>query len=197
MGAGTAISGGLGLVGGAVKYFEGRRMEREAQAAIDRFEWQKLENPYEDLQVSRLGADLQREEAARNTATITEALRSGGVRSIVGGLGRVQQENNLVNNKIAAELDQQQRLIDFSSAGQDVRNQQVIEQRQANELQGYGQMLNTGLGIRYQGLGNMINSGMMLGSTLQTEDSQKSSVNDFTSFKNKIIEPEPLKWGIN
>lgn len=197
MGAGTAISGGLGLVGGAVKYFEGRRMEREAQAAIDRFEWQKLENPYEDLQVSRLGADLQREEAARNTATITDALRSGGVRSIVGGLGRVQQENNLVNNKIAAELDQQQRQIDFSSAGQDVRNQQVIEQRQANELQGYGQMLNTGLGIRYQGLGNMINSGMMLGSTLQTEDSQKSSVNDFTSFKNEIIEPEPLKWGIN
>ena len=56
-------SGAVSAVSGAAKFFEGRRMQRRAEEALANFEWQNLENPYEALQVSTLGADLQREEA--------------------------------------------------------------------------------------------------------------------------------------
>lgn len=152
------ISAGLGLIGGAAKFFEGRRMQRDAQRAIDAFEWQDLQNPYEGLQVSTLGADLQREEASRLASGQVDALRGAGTRGLVGGLGRVQAQNQLLNRQIAANLDEQQRRLDFATAQQDVVNQNMIEQRLANELAGYGQQMNVGMGMKYGGISDAINS---------------------------------------
>lgn len=162
MATATAIAG---AAGGAVKFFEGRKMQKKAEQLIDNFEWQKLQNPYADLQVSTLGSDLRREEAARTTSTNVDALRSGGTRALVGGLGRVQQQNNTLNREIGADLDQQQKQIDYATANQTVANQQVMEQRQANELAGYGQMMNVGMGMKFQGIDNGINAVGMFGQT--------------------------------
>lgn len=149
---------GIGAIGGAAKFFEGRKMQKQAQSAIDNFQWQDLKNPFENLQVSRLGADLQREEAGRTTATSVEALRSGGTRGIIGGLGRVNAQNNLLNRQIGADLDQQQKRIDFARAEDDTRIRSMQEQRQANELQGYGQAMSVGLGMKHDGIGNVMNA---------------------------------------
>lgn len=176
MATATAITAGVGAIGGAVKFFEGRKMQREAQRAIDNFEWQDLQNPYENVQVSTLGSDLQREEAARNTATSVNALRSGGNRALIGGLGRVQAQNNLVNRQIGANLDQQQKQLDYAAAGQDVANQNTIENRQSNELAGYGQAMNVGMGLKYQGIDNMVNAvGAAVGSMGGDEGASKGA----------------------
>lgn len=159
--AGNAV----GTVGGIMKFYEGRKMQKKAERMLDSFEWQDLQNPYESLQVSTLGADLQREEAGRNTASVVNAIQSGGSRAIIGGLGRVQAQNNLVNRQIAADLDQQQRSIDFAAAGQDVVNQGMTEQRQANELQGYGQMMNVGMNMKYGGIADVMNAAQAQGQT--------------------------------
>ena len=66
--------------------------------------------------------------------------------------------NNDVSREIGADLDRQQKQIDYSAAGQEVQNQNMREERQANELQGYGQMMNVGMGMKYGGLSNIYNS---------------------------------------
>lgn len=163
MATATAVSAGIGAAGGVAKFFEGRKMQRRAQKMIENFEWKELRNPYKDLQVSTMGADLQREEAARMSATNVDALRSGGNRALIGGLGRVQAQNNLVNRQIAADLDQQQKQIDYAAAQDDTMIRAMHEKRQADELQGYGQMMNVGLGMKYQGVGDVMNAAGMIG----------------------------------
>lgn len=129
---------------------EGKKMQDEAQAAIDAFEWQELTNPYNDLQVSTMGSDLMREENARNSATYVDAARGSGTRGLMGALPKIQAQTNYLNAQQAAQLDQQQKNIDFAAAGQDVNNQLMEERRQADELAGYGQKLNVGMGMKYK-----------------------------------------------
>lgn len=147
----------VGLAGGAAKFFEGRSMQKKAERFIDNFEWQDLENPYKDLQVSTLGSDLRTEQANIGAATTTEALRSGGARGLAN-LAKVEAQRNLTNREIAADLDEQQKKIDYSAAGQDVVNQNMVEKRQEDELAGYGQMMNVGMGMKSQGIDNAVNA---------------------------------------
>lgn len=178
--AAAGLSGAAGIASGAAKFFEGRRMQRKSQEALDRFQWQNLENPYESLQVSTLGADLQREEAARATATNVDALQQAGARGLIGGLGRVQRQNTLMNREIGADLDMQQKRIDEMTAGQDVMNQQMIERRQENELAGIGQQMRVGMDTKYLGIDQGVNAlgsaitgfGGMLGGGKPTTETQ-------------------------
>jgi len=161
----AVVTAGIGLATGAAKFFEGRDMQKRAQSMIDNFEWQDLTNPYDNLQVSTLGANLQTEQANINTATSTEALRAGGTRGLVGGLGRLQAHNINLNRAVAADLDQQQKQIDYSKAGQEARNQQMIEKRQADELAGYGHMLGAGQQMEYGGMTDILNTAGYVGQT--------------------------------
>lgn len=142
--AASAVSGVVSTVGGIKGMVEGKKMQREAQNAIDNFKWQELNNPYEDLQVSTLGADLKREELARGQATNVEALRGAGTRGLVGGLGRVQEMTNQGNLEVAADLDRQRKDINKMVAQDETRIRDMVENRQTNELAGYGQQLQVG-----------------------------------------------------
>jgi hypothetical protein len=165
----ASLGAAIGGVTGLAKFADGSRMRRRAQRAIDNFEFQELTNAYEGVQVSTLGADLQREEAARLAATNIDALRAGGTRGVLAGTGRVAARQQQTAREIAANLDQQQRQIDLARAQDDVRIQQMIEQRQANELAGLGQQANVGMGLAYQGLGNISNAAFTIGQ-LQMRD---------------------------
>lgn len=153
--AGNAV----GTVGGFMKMSEGRKMQKKAQSKIDAFEWQDLENPYENLEVSTLGSDLKKEQINTANATAVEALRGGGTRGIVGGIGKVQANTNTANREIAANLDEQQKTIDYAKAGDQVQQRNMIEKRQGDELAGYGQMLNVGMGMKYGGMADVQASG--------------------------------------
>lgn len=149
--AGNAV----GAIGGYSKWREGRKMQKKAQALIDNFEWQELKNPYKDLQVSTMGADLMKEQNARAVSTATQALRGSGTRGLVSGLATVQNQSNIMNKEVAANLDEQRKAIDFASAGEEGKIRDMMENRQANELAGYGQMMNVGMGMKYGGVGDM------------------------------------------
>lgn len=154
----TAAQGAVGLVGGAAKFFEGRKMQRQAQQLIDNFEWQDLENAYTNKQVSTLGSDLMREENARAMATATGALREGGSRALIGGLGKVVSQSNTMNREIAANLDEQQKALDLAAAADDVRIRSMVEQRQSDELAGYGEMLQQGRSMKNAGFSEGLNA---------------------------------------
>lgn len=154
----TAAQGAIGLAGGAAKFFEGRKMQRQAQQLIDNFEWRDLENAYTNKQVSTLGSDLMREENARAMATATGALREGGSRALIGGLGKVVSQSNTMNRQIAANLDEQQKALDLAAAADDVRIRSMVEERQANELAGYGEMLQQGRSMKNAGFSEGLNA---------------------------------------
>ena len=147
----------MGVAGGISKQKQGRKMQQEAQKQIDAFKWQELQNPWKTMQVSTLSADLQREAAATTEAGMVDALQQAGDRATIGAIGKVQANSNMVNRQIAINLDEQQKEIDRAAAQQDVNNQAMMEQRQSNELAGYGQMLNTGIQTKQQGWNDIIN----------------------------------------
>lgn len=150
-------------IGGAISGFgkikKGKQMERAGQQGIDNFEWQDLANPYKDLAISTAGTDLATDNLATNTATAVNALRSGGTRGVVGGVGRVQANANQVNKELAANLDMQQKNKDFAAAGQDVNNQNTMDIRQGNELAGYGNMMDVGMDMQTNGMGDLVAAG--------------------------------------
>lgn len=154
--AGATAAIGLGT--SVAKFFGGRKMEREAQKHIDNFRWQDLDNVMEDVQISTRGADLRREELGRSTATAIDALSKGGARTLAAGIGRVQENNTRVAREIGANLDEQQKQLDYAVAQDNARIQQMTERRQANELAGYGQMLNTGMGMKWGAMGDLLNT---------------------------------------
>jgi len=98
-------------------------------------------------------------------ATSIDALRSGGVRGLVGGIGRVNAQNQFANRQIGADLDRQQKTIDYARA----QDQSVIrgmqERRQSEELAGYGQMLNIGTQMKYGAYADIMNAGQQQGQT--------------------------------
>lgn len=148
----------VGVTVAAVKFFEGRAKQKKAERFIENFEWQDLTNPYETEQVSTLGSDFMQEQANIGASAATAALRTGGSRSIVGGLGRIETERSKVNRQVATNLDEQQKAINTRMAQQEVANQAIIEKRQADELAGYGQLMNVGMGLKYQGMTDMVNA---------------------------------------
>lgn len=170
MAAVTAVSGAVGAATGVAKFFEGRSMQKRAEKFIENFEWQDLQNPYRNQQVSTLGADLLKEQANIASATDVEALRAGGTRALAGGLGRVDARRNVLNREIASNLDEQQKAINASIANQEAVNQNMVEKRQTDELAGYGQMMNVGMGTKYQGLTNVVNGLGAMGQGLQGID---------------------------
>lgn len=151
-----AIQLGTAAVGAGMTYLQGKQMEKSAMDKINQFKWKELQNPYKTLQVSTLGADLQREEAARAGATGIQALRGAEARGIIGGTGDVVQGTNKLNREAAADLDMQQKAIDMAAAGDDTRLRDMEEKRQTDELEGYSNLMNTGMGMKYQGIGDVV-----------------------------------------
>jgi len=147
-----------GLVGGAAKFFEGKKMYKQASEAIDNFKWQELDsNPYDAVQVSTAGADLMTEGADTVAATSVDAMAGGGARGLAN-LGRVQAYRTQVDRESAANIDQQYKAIQSLKAADEVQRRAMIENRQSNELQGYGQMMNVGMGMKHQGINDIYNT---------------------------------------
>ena len=71
--------------------------------------------------------DFMREQAAKNQATSVGALKSGGAKSILGGLGAVQQQAFADQAKIAGESQKnlQSAMLDYGQAQQSVMDANV------------------------------------------------------------------------
>jgi hypothetical protein len=159
MGAMTAIAG-VGVLASGIQAIQGAKQRRDAQQELENYQRQELANVAEGLQVSTLGADLQREEQARLAATQVGALQGAGVRGLVGGLGRVEAGNQMVNRQIAADLDAQQKQIDQMMAQDKANIRGMQEQREASDIAGLSSQYNAGNAMLWQGIGGIAQSGI-------------------------------------
>lgn len=147
-----AIIGGVSALGGAYQAIQGARQARDAQDALNALPIPDLQNAYAGQQVSQLGANLQREEGARDFATNVDALRTGGVRGIIGGLGQVNAQRNLQNRQIGASLDEQQKQINMSIAEDDARIRAMKEQRYQGDIAALSSQYSAGEASKMQGI---------------------------------------------
>jgi len=167
MGAGAALAGGLGVVNGLSQMISGSKEKRAAQRALENYQRQQLENVQEGRTVSTLGSDLQREEQARLASTQVDALRGGGTRALVGGLGRVEAGNQRVNQQIGEDLDMQQKEIDAAIAQDQANIRGMQENRENADIAALSSQYMAAKQDQNTGIGNAITGAGMLGGSIE------------------------------
>ncbi len=184
-----AIAGGAALTaaGSAGNMIKGAKRAKDAQKALNNFKRQELKNVTEGMRVSTLGAELQTQEAQRRFATSVDALRSGGVRGLVGGLGQQEQMQQSQQQQIGAGLDQQQVAIDQMAAQDEQRIRQMQEQRESAAIAGLGSEIAAGKAQQQQGMAGIAEAGMSVlsagmngqlgGAKGSVEQAQKAAAN--------------------
>lgn len=135
---GTAIALGISAAASGVQLASGISRKRKAKRALANFKRQDLKNVTKGMRVSTLGAELQAQEQSRRFASSVDALRSGGVRGVVGGLGRQEQLQQLGTQRISADLDRQQMQIERMAAQDEARIRAMQEQRESGAIAGLG-----------------------------------------------------------
>lgn len=161
MAAATSIAmAGVGLLGSGYQAIKGAKDARDAQNALENYQRQEFNNIADGMQVSTLGADLQREEQARLAATQVGALQGAGVRGLVGGLGRVEAGNQMTSRQIAADLDMQQRQIDQIRAQDEASIRGMQEQREMQDISALSSQYNAGNQMMWQGIGGIAQTGI-------------------------------------
>lgn len=157
---------GLGL--SVYQTVDAKKKEKEAQKAAEDYQRQQLTNPYENLKVSTLGAELQQQNLNNQVATATDALSAGGSRAILGGLPTIYDNVIQANQQIAANLDQQENQNQQLEAQGNLSLQSMTEQRERDDLLGIGNAINTARQEYNQGLSNSVKSLVNVGSAVST-----------------------------
>lgn len=165
---GAGVAQAVPYVGTAMSLFQtikGSQEQRDAKNALDNYARTPLDNSVEES-VSTLGADLQREEQARLASTELSALQDAGTRALIGGAGRIEANNALVNRQIGADLDMQQKDIDRRISDDNARIRALQEQREREDIMGLSSQFNAGKNDMYQGFGNVIQATAQAGQNL-------------------------------
>ena len=152
-----AIIGGVTAASQAVA---GAQQAKSAKDALANLKVPELKNPYENMQVSTMGADVQRQESARGQAADIEALQGAGARGLVGGVGRVQAQSNLENQEIAADLDKQQKAINMQKGQADMSIMEVNEKRFTSDKSALSSQINQGNQAMWAGINGVAQAGM-------------------------------------
>lgn len=158
----------IGVLGAGYQAYKGSQDARDAKRAINNYKRQDLTNVADNLQVSTLGADLQREEQARLAATQVSALQGSGSRGVIGGLGRVEAGNQQMNRQIGAELDTQQKQIDQMRSQDEANIRTMQEQREQQDLAGLSSQYNAANQMMWEGIGGIAQSGMSMAGSFGT-----------------------------
>lgn len=140
----AAIAVGISALSSGVNLVSGLSRKAKAKRALKNFKRQELRNVTEGMRVSTLGAEFKMQEASRRFASSVDALRSGGVRGVVGGLGRQEQIQQVGMNQITADLDRQQMMIERMRAQDEARIRGMQERREDAAIAGLGKEISEG-----------------------------------------------------
>jgi hypothetical protein len=154
------VGAGLAAAGSTANIISGASRAKKAQKALDKFKRQELKNITAGMRVSTLGAELQTQEANRRFATSVDALSSGGVRGLVGGLGRQEQIQQSGQQQISADLDRQQQQIEQMAAQDEANIRNIQEKRESSAIAGLGSEIAAGRNQVAQGVDGIAQAGM-------------------------------------
>lgn len=179
----------IGILGAGYQAYKGAKDAKDAKNALNNYQRQDFSNIAEGLQVSTLGADLQREEQARLSATQVDTLAGAGVRGVLGGLGRVEAGNQMTSRQIAADLDMQQKQIDQMRAQDEANIRSMQEQREMQDIAGLSSQYNAGNQMMWEGIGGIAQTGISgLGAMGKGDvtNTNKAYAQNFKNMRNNI-----------
>ena len=114
-------------------------------------------------------------------------MRAGGIRGIVGGLGQQEQQMQMIQQQISADLDKQQAQIDMMRAEDEARMRAMQEARETQEISGLGTEMAMGKEQMFSGIGDIASVGMnamAMASGLPPSASTKGQGFNFTPSTN-------------
>lgn len=107
---------------------------KKAERDAANYNRQDLINSYKNIQLSTYGTDVMKEQSARNAATMIDASRSGGARTVASTLPRIQANLNSVDQQIAMDLEKQDIARQRDIARGEERLTLIKEQRDIDNL---------------------------------------------------------------
>jgi len=159
---GTAILAGAALTaaGSAGNMIKGAKRAKDAQKALNNFKRQELKNVTEGMRASTLGAEFETKRAQSRFESNVDALRSGGVSGLVGGLGDVTAKDQAMQAQIGIRQDQKQEQIDKFAREDQQRIREIQEGRESAAIAGLGQEIAAGKDQQQQGIAGIAEAGM-------------------------------------
>lgn len=170
MGAVSAASGALGAVTGAVSMITEASNKKKIAREIAKQKETPLTNIADTMQVSTMGSDLQKQQQSQLAATQTDALKEGGTRALIGGIGSVTAASQDSNARIAAGLDEQVANISNVRAQDEQRIQSMKDQRANAKLAALSSQYNAASQNQAQGMATMVQGAGMLGNSVANGD---------------------------
>ena len=162
MAVASSIIMGAAAAGGLAQTVSGVINKSKAKKEIDALQAPELDNAFTDIQISTVGSDIMKEQNAITTSNLINSAQSGGVRSVMGSIPKIQAFNNTANQETRKYIDDQVIDRNYAIAREDARLLNMEENRYQQELQGLGQMYNSGNQQMWSGIKGMSDS-MMYG----------------------------------
>ncbi len=188
------IAGAIAAGAGLFRTISGAIQTKKYRDLIENYQRQTLRNPYGHLKVSTLGAMFQQRNAAQQTATALYNLRQSGANAIFGNVGKVVKQNYRVNEKVAANLDQQLARNELYKARGAMTVQQMGERREEQDLAGLGTALNVSQQNMYGGMSDIMQGALVAGGGIKGAAGGK---NNFFSDALKSTRSFDFKSGLN
>jgi hypothetical protein len=177
-----AVITGAAIAAGTAAYsisqsVKAAKEKKAAARAINEQVAPELTNAGDGLQVSTLGSDLQRQDQAQLAANQVQAAQEAGTRGVIGSVGKISAGNQRVLNQTAADLDEQQKQIDYFKAQDNANIRNLDEQRFKDKLAALSSQYNSANTTQQQAIGKTIASTTPL-------------LNSLTAVKNKYYPEE-------
>ncbi|WNH10024.1 hypothetical protein [Thalassobellus suaedae] len=167
VGTTALITGGIMGAASLGQTVSGIIGKNKYQKQLDNLEVPELENAFEDISISTVGSDLMREESARTNASLVDAVRSGGSRSVYSAIPKIASLNTAANQEARKYLDDQVVNRDYAIAQDDVRIRGMEENRYQQELQGLGQAIQSNRQDIWSGVRGIASTGAYMGRNLE------------------------------
>ena len=156
----SAVVGGAGLLMSGYQTIQGMKDRNAAKNAINNYDRQDLVNPYKDVQISTVGTDLMREEAARTSANLIDLVSNAGQRAILSAVPKIQSNTNDMNREAQVTLDNQVQKREYAIAEGENNVMGMTEARENADLAGLGRQLEVGRQDMWSGIRGIGSSAM-------------------------------------
>lgn len=163
------IAGGISAIAGAFQAIQGAKMARDARHELDKLQIPDLRNVAEGLQVSTLGNNLISDQNAVRFASNVDALRSGGMETILGGLGTANEIAKQTDLQIKADYDKQENDIAMAQAEDEARIRAMKEARYQQDVAALSSQVNAGQQMKWQGI-HGIAQGVVSGAQMESQE---------------------------
>lgn len=149
--AGATI-GGLTALGGIYQAIQGAIQAKESKLGLLEEPLPDTQNVYAGQQVSKEGNKLISEQSQNRFASNVEALRSGGIRGVIGGLSDVNAQAKQTDLQIKGDYDKQENEIAMAQAGDEANIRAIKEARHQADVAALSSQYSAGQQMLFQGI---------------------------------------------